>query len=109
LIDNNGNIVSDDEYLDKIKQRLCDDNEIQLVWNNHIITVYNRWLIKDLDNIEQQLMGDLFCCSAYDYDSIIVEHTKQVVSGMQNKYKIRMHISKLIGDKTILKGTFGSV
>ena len=56
-------------------------------------------------------MGDLFSNPIYNFDSIIVNHTKQIISNINNKsnYNIKFYISKLIGDKTICKDSYGEL
>ena len=101
LVDNNGNIISDDDFLDEIKNTLCQLNTKKVRWNTKNIDVSIKWQRKELNNIEKQLMGDLYSSPIYDFDSIIVNHTNQIISNINNKpnYIIKFHISKLIGDK----------
>jgi hypothetical protein len=55
-------------------------------------------------------MGDLFSSPAYSLDSIIVNHTIQVMSIFNSlNYIIKFHISKLIGDNLLCKDSCGVV
>ena len=111
LVDNSGNIILDNEFLEEIKNTLCQLNTKKVLWNNKKIDIIIEWHRKELNNIEKQFMGDLFSNPIYDYDSIIVDHTKQIIASINNKsnYNIRFYVSKLIGDKTICRDSFGVV
>ena len=111
LVDSSGNIVSDNDFLDKIKNTLCQSNTKKVQWNGTNLDVSIKWNRKELNNIEKQFMGDLYSNPAYDSDSIIINHTNQVISNIDNKsnYNIKFHISRLIGDKTICKDSYGVV
>ena len=111
LVDTNGNIVSDNDFLDEIKNTLCQLNTKKNQWNSTNLDVTIKWHRKELNNIEKQFMGDLYSNPAYNFDSIIVNHTKQIISSINNKsnYNIKFYISKLIGDKTICRDSYGVV
>ena len=111
LVDTNGNIVSDNDFLDEIKNTLCQLNTTKIQWNSTNLDVTIKWHRKELNNIEKQFMGDLYSNPAYNFDSIIVNHTKQIISSINNKsnYNIKFYISKLIGDKTICRDSYGVV
>ncbi len=111
LVDTNGNIVSDNDFLDEIKNTLCQLNTKKIQWNSKNIDVTIQWHRKELNNIEKQFMGDLYSSPIYNFDSIIVNHTKQIISNINNKsnYNIKFYISKLIGDKTICRDSCGVV
>ena len=111
LVDTNGNIVSDNDFLDEIKNTLCQLNTTTVKWNNKNLDVTIQWHRKELNNIEKQFMGDLYSNPIYNFDSIIVNHTKQIISNVNNKsnYNIKFYISKLIGDKTICRDSYGVV
>ena len=111
LVDTNGNIVSDNDFLDEIKNTLCQLNTKKNQWNSTNLDVTIKWHRKELNNIEKQFMGDLYSNPAYNFDSIIVNHTKQIISSINNKsnYNIKFYISKLIGDKTICIDSFGVI
>lgn len=111
LIDTNGNIVSDNEFLDEIKNTLCQLNTQKIQWNSKNLDVTIKWHRKELNNIEKQFMGDLYSNPAYDVDSIIVNHTTHIISSINNKsnYNIKFYISKLIGNKTICRNSYDVV
>lgn len=111
LVDTNGNIVSDDDFLDEIKNTLCQLNTKKIKWNSKKLVVTVEWHRKELSNIEKQFMGDLYSNPAYDSDSIIVNHAKQIISNINNtsNYNIKFYISRLIGDKTICRDSYGVV
>ena len=109
LIDSNGNIVSDNDFLDQIKNTLCLLNTKNLKWNNKNTDITIKWDRKELNNIEKQFMGDLYSNPMYSVDSIIVNHTNQIISNINNtsNYNIKFYISRVIGDKTICKDSYG--
>ena len=111
LVDGSGNIVSDNDFLDEIKNTLCQLNTKKVQWNSKNLDVTIKWHRKELNNIEKQFMGDLYSNPIYDSDSIIVNHTKQIISNINNKsnYNIKFYISRLIGDKTICRDSYGVV
>ena len=102
LVDISGNIVFDDEFLDEIKNALCQSNTKTVKWNGQNIDVTIKWHRKELNNIQNQFMGDLFTTPIYDSDSIIVNHANQIISSY-NSYNIKFYISRVIGDKTICR------
>ena len=69
------------------------------------------WQRKELTNIEKQFVGDLYSNPAYDIDSIIVNHTKQIISTINNEsnYDINFYISRIIGNKTICRNSYGVI
>jgi hypothetical protein len=111
LVDSSGNIVFDDEFLYEIKNALCQSNTKKVKWNGQNIDVTIKWHRKELNNIQNQFMGDLFTTPIYDSDSIIVNHANQIISNINNKsnYIIKFYISKLIGDKTICRDSYGVI
>jgi hypothetical protein len=111
LVDNNGSIILDNDFLNEIKNILCQLNTKKVEWNEQNIDITIQWHRKALNNIEKQFMGDLFSNSIYDFDSIIVNHTKQIILKINNKsnYNIKFYISKLIGDKTICQNSCGVI
>jgi hypothetical protein len=111
LVDINGKIVSDNEFLDEIKNQLCQLNTTTVQWHNKKVDITIKWYRKELNNIEQQFMGDLYSNPIYNYDSIIENHTKQIISNINNKsnYNIKFYISKLIGDRTICRESYGVI
>jgi predicted metal-dependent hydrolase len=111
LADSSGNIILDNDFLDEIKNTLCQLNTKEVKWNNQNINITIKWHRKEVNNIEEQFMGDLFSNPIYNFDSIIVNHTNQIISNINNKsnYYIKFYISKLIGDKTICKDSYGVI
>ena len=111
LIDTSGNIVSDNDFLDEIKHTLCQLNTKKVQWNNKNTDITIKWDRKELNNIEKQFMGDLYSNPIYDFDSIIVNHTNQIISNINNtsNYNIKFYISRVIGDKTICRDSYGVV
>ena len=111
LVDSTGNIILDNDFLDEIKNTLCQLNTTKVMWNNQNVNISIKWERKELNNIEKQFMGDLYSNPPYNLDSIIVNHTNQIISSINNKsnYNIKFYISRLIGDKTICKDSYGVV
>lgn len=109
LLDNSGNIILDNDFLNEIKNELCQVNTKDIEWNMKNIKITIQWKRKELDNIEKQFMGDLFLNSIYHYDSIIVNHTNKVISSINNKsnYSVKFYISRIIGDKQICSDSYG--
>ena len=56
-------------------------------------------------------MGDLFINPIYEHDSIIVNHTIQIISDINNKfnYDIKFYIFRLIGDRQICGNSYGII
>ena len=110
LIDND-NIVLDNDLLNEIKNKLCQLNITTVKWNNKNISVSIQWHRKELNNIDKHFMGDLFVNSIYDFDSILINHTKQIISSINNNsnYTVKFYIFRLIGDKTICSDSYGVV
>jgi hypothetical protein len=111
LVDGDGNIVLDNDFLDEIKNALCLSNMKKVQWNGKKMDIIIQWHRKELNNIQKQFMGDLFTNPAYESDSIIVNHTTQIISSINNKcnYNIHFYISRVVGDKTICKDSCGVV
>lgn len=109
LVDTNGNIILDNDFLDEIKNALCQLNTKKVKWNNKNTDITIKWERKELNNIEKQFMGDLYSIPMYSVDSIIVNHTNQIISNINNRsnYNIKFYISRVIGDKTICKDSYG--
>ena len=108
LIDTNGNIVSDNDFLNEIKNALCQLNTKDIKWNMTNMKITIQWHRKELNNIEKQFMGDLFINPIYEHDSIIVNHTTQIISDINNKfnYDIKFYIFRLIGDRQICGNSY---
>ena len=52
LFDIDGNIVLDNNFLDEIKNTLCELNTRQLEWNTESTKITIKWYRKELNNIE---------------------------------------------------------
>lgn len=111
LVDNDNNIILDNDFLDEIKRVLCQLNTAKTKWNGKNIDITIKWNRKELNNIEKQFVGDLYSNPAYDSDSIIVNHTRQIISTINNtsNYDIKFYISRIIGDKTICRDSYGII
>jgi hypothetical protein len=109
LVDSDGSIILDNDFLDEIKRALCQLNTTKLQWYNKNIDITIKWHRKELNNIEKQFVGDLYSNPAYDIDSIILNHTKQIISTINNtsNYCIKFYISRIVGDKTICRNSYG--
>ena len=111
LVDSSGNIILDDDFLNEIKNTLCKLNTIKVKWNNINTDITIKWQRKELNNIEKHFMGDLYSNPIYNFDSIILNHTNQIISKINNtsNYNIKFYISRLIGDPTICRGSYGVI
>jgi hypothetical protein len=109
LVDNSGNIILDNEFLEEIKNTLCQLNTTKVQWNGKNTDVTIKWHRKELNNIEKQFMGDLYSNPAYNFDTIIVNHANQIISNINNtsNYNIKFYISRLIGDPTTCRDSYG--
>lgn len=111
LVDCSGNIISDNEFLDEIKNTLCQTNTTKVKWNGKNTDTTIKWQRRELNNIEKQFMGDLFSNPIYNFDSIILNHTTQMISKINNtsNYNIKFYISRVIGDPTICRDSYGVI
>ena len=111
LVDSSENIVLDNDFLDEIKNTLCQTNTKKVQWNNQNIGVTIKWHRKELTNIEKQFMGDLYSNPAYNFDSIIVNHATQIISNINNtsNYNIKFYISRVVGDPTVCRNSYGVI
>ena len=109
FIDDNNNIIEDDIFLDEIKNILCQNNSINIEWNGILQNFTIKWNKQNLNKINTHFMGDLFANPIYNHDSIILNHTQQIISKINSKYKIKFYISRLIGDNKICKDSYGLV
>lgn len=108
LIDND-KIIEDKVILDEIKNLLSKNNTHMIEWNGKLQNFTIKWDKIILNEINQNLMGDLFACPIYDLDSIILHHTQKTFSKINCKYVVKFYISRLIYDKKIDKNSFGFV
>ena len=109
LLDNNTNIIEDIEILNEIKNILSQNNTHPLKWNGTRQQFTIKWDKCVLSEINQILMGDLFACPIYEFDSIILHHTQETISKINCKYIIKFYISRMIYDKKIDKNSIGFV
>ena len=98
LVDSSGNIILDNDFLDKIKNTLCQINTTKMQWYNKNIDITIKWHRKELNNIEKQFIGDLYSNSIYNFDSIILNNTNQIILEINNtsNYNIKFYISRII-------------
>jgi hypothetical protein len=109
LIDNNNSIIEDNIILNEIKNILSKNHTHKIEFNGKIQNFTIKWDKKDLTEINQTLMGDLFSYPIYELDHIILHHTHETISNINCKYIIKFHISRLIYDKKINKNTCGLI
>jgi len=101
----------DETLLNEIKHELCQNNTIDIEWNGKLEKITIKWDKKELNKIEKHFMGDLFAYPAYDFDSIILNHVKQIISRIQNetKYTIQFHLSRTICNKKFYGKSIGFI
>ena len=109
LVDNDNNIVEDKDILTEIKSILSKNNTHVIEWNGKFQNFIIKWDKKELNEINQILMGDLFSYPIYEFDKIILEHTQNTISKINCKYTIKFYLSRIIYNKIINKNSFGSV
>jgi hypothetical protein len=98
LVDNNS-IIEDKDILNSIKDILCQNHTHKIEWNNQLIDINIKWNKKELNEIDQTLMGDLFSYSKYEFDSITLHHIQTTISKIDCKYVIKFYLSRIIRDK----------
>jgi len=108
LVDNNS-IIEDKFILNEIKNILSKNNTHKIEWNGQLLDITIKWDKKELNEINQTLMGDLFSLPIYQFDSIILHHTQQTIDNINCKYNIRFYISRILYDKIIDKNSIGLV
>ena len=109
LLDNNNTIIEDDVFLDEIKNILCQNNTNLIEFNGELLNIMIKWDKKELNITDKYFMGDLFSNPIYDFDSLILNHTQQIISKINCKYTIKFYISRIIRDKKICKDTCGQI
>ena len=111
LFDKDDNIVEDEIFLDKIKNILCKLNIQETQWNGKNENIMIKWDRKKLNNINKHFMGDLFSEPIYNLDSIILNHTNEIISKIDNNsnYIIKFYISRLIGENKICPDSYGII
>ena len=106
---NNNNIIEDKDTLNEIKNILSKNNTHTIEWNDEPQNFTIKWDKKELSDINQTLMGDLFSHPIYDLDRIILQHTQETISKIKCKYIIKFYISRIIYDKIINKNSIGLI
>ena len=109
LFDNSNNITYDTKILSEIKNILSKNITHNIEWEGKLIDVTIKWDKKNLNEINQILMGDLFSCPIYEFDSIILHHTQETISKINCIYNIKFYISRIICDKKISKDCIGII
>ena len=97
--------------METIKSILSKNNTHKIEWNGRVVDITIKWDKKELNTINQSLMGDLFSCPIYEFDTIILRHTQETISKMNVncKYLIKLYLSRTICDKRINKDSAGFV
>ena len=108
LLDNNI-IIDDKKILNEIKNILTQNITHKIEWKGKLLDVTIKWDKKNLNEINQILMGDLFSCPIYEFDSIILKHTQETISKINCIYNIKFYISRIICDKVISKDCIGII
>lgn len=112
LLDNKDNIIDDEVFLNEIKNILCQNNTIMLDWNGKPKNITIKWEQKKLSKLNKLFMGDLFACPIYEFDSIILNHTNNIILQQINSnknYLIKFYISRIIIDKKIDQNSCGVI
>ena len=109
ILDHHSKIIEDIDLLNEIKNILCQNNTNFCNWNGRLKNITIQWFQKELNEIQQHFLGDLFSYPIYEMDSIILEHTEKTIAKINTKYIIKFYISRLICDKKVSKDTFGNV
>lgn len=111
LFDADNKLVEDQNVLNEMKNILCQNNTVDVLWNEKYQSVTIKWDKIELGEISKHLIGDLFACPVYGVDTIILQHTKSVISKIKhmydNKYTIAFHVSGIIGDRKIISDSYG--
>ena len=110
LVDNNGNIVLDNDFINEIKNTLCKANTLPVQWNGEIIDVSIKWHKINLNHFNSHLFGDFFAFPAFNSEFIIFNHTFNVISNFKKHgFTVKFNISKLLVDYNICLDSCGSV
>ena len=105
----NNIIIEDISILNEIKNILSQNNTHKIEWNGQFQDFTIKWNKKELSEIDQTLMGDLFSYPMYEFDSIILHHTQETISKIKCKYIIKFYISRIIYNKIINKNSIGLI
>ena len=114
LIDKSENIIENNNILDKIKNKIIEKTYVyNQNWNNSLIKCSIKWDKLNLSKLYSNFMGDLFSNPMYEHDTIIYEHTNKIIEEIKIEleidYEIKFYISRLPGDKKIIKECCGSI
>lgn len=103
LFDKNENIIQDDDFLEKIKEKLMENNTYNFLLNLKLEPFTIQWQRLTIGKKSKHFMGDLFSYPIYEIDSIIYKHTEQTIRSFasETKYSIHFHISRILADKVI--------
>jgi hypothetical protein len=88
----NNSIIEDTSILNDIKNILSENNTHTIEWNGQFQNFTIKWDKKELSEINQILMGDLFSYPMYEFDTIILQHTQETISKIKCKYIIKFYI-----------------
>jgi len=105
ILVNNNSIIEDKIILNEIKNILYKNHTHKINWNGQLLDITIKWHKKELNEINQILMGDLFSLPIYQFDSIILHHTQQTIDNINCKYIIKFYISRIIYDEIIDKNS----
>jgi len=111
LLDKKDKLIENEIVLNKIKDELCLANINTIIWNEKEEKILIKWDRKILNEIDNYLMGDLFASPIYEHDSIIDFHSSLTLKKLEKQYnyKIKYHISRIIGGKIINKESIGII
>ena len=90
---------------------LTNNNTHTIEWNGQLLDITIKSDKKELFEINQAFMGDLFSNPIYDSDRIILHHTEKTIFKIDYKckYFVKFYISRMIYDKIIDKKSVGNV
>ena len=100
FVDEDGNIIEDEKYMDEIKT-IFNEPHSHIMEVNIKREVYTiEWKRQPLNKIQSPI---------YEKDSIIYNHTKKTINHIKSKYKIYFYISRLIGNRQIIPDLIGFI
>jgi hypothetical protein len=105
IVDQKNNVVKNDELLNKIKAKFEEKNVHQQTYNFfYEMECCIIWRRKKLNKLCKHFLGDLFCNTIYEADSIIYRHTEQTIEKIEKEIelqpgqKIVFYISKMVNN-----------
>ena len=109
FVDEDGNIIEDEKYMDEIKTIFNEPHShiMEVNIKRELYTI--EWKRQPLNKIQSHFMGDLFASPIYEKDCIIYNHTKKTINHIKSKYKIYFYISRLIGNRQIIPDLIGFI